>query len=260
MYRHFNLKHPQADIIIEEDGELPKCGLCGMRTVDVQKHMNNYTCKQAQRRRTNEGRQDEQFRANRVTFNIKGKEIERVRQFKYLGRIFTENDCDTVCIQDNLMKARQRWNCVAKLLKDEGADPKCMAEFYLTIVQSVLLYGADSWCITKGDMNKLNSFHLRAVRYLSGKHICKKNDGEWEYPNHRELLKQCGLLELEVYIQRRRGKLHKYLLENRVELLNAAKNQRKHCRNVNKIMWWDQKWIKKSEMKQISTKWLLPNT
>ena len=257
MYRHFTLKHPRSDIIIEEDGELSKCQLCGMRTADIQKHTNNYTCKQAQRRRSNEEKQDDQFRANRVTFNINGKEIERVRQFKYLGRIFTDNDCDSVCINENLKKARQRWNCVAKILKDEGANPKCMAQFYLTIVQSVLLYGADSWCITKSDMNKLNSFHLRAVRYLSGRHIRKKTDGEWEYPNHTELLKQCGLLELEIYIQRRRGTLYKYLMENKADLLNSAKSQKRHCKNVNKIMWWNQKWIKRSEMKRISHNWFV---
>ena len=79
--------HPQADIIIQEDGILPKCNLCGMRTPNVQKHQNSYTCKQAQRRRTNEQRQDDQFRAEKVTFNIKGKEIEKVHYFKYLGNM-----------------------------------------------------------------------------------------------------------------------------------------------------------------------------
>ena len=56
MYRHFNLMHPQTDIIIQEDGILSKCNLCGMRTPDISKHQNTYTCKQAQRRRNNEQR------------------------------------------------------------------------------------------------------------------------------------------------------------------------------------------------------------
>ena len=56
--------HPQADIIIQEDGVLPKCDLCVMRVTEVMKHQNSYTCKQAQKRHTNEIRQDEQARAN----------------------------------------------------------------------------------------------------------------------------------------------------------------------------------------------------
>ena len=251
MYRHFNLIHPQAEIIIEEDGVLPKCELCGMRTSDILKHQNGYTCKQAQRRRVNENRQDEQAQAESVTFNIKGKEIERVHNFKYLGRIFTDNDDDSLCIGENIKKAKQRWNCIAKILKDEGADPKSMAKFYLTIVQSVLLYGAESWCISKRDLSRLNSFHLRAVRYLTGQHIRKKNDFEWEYPDHDKLLKQCGLVGIETYIQRRRGTLYKYLEDHKPDLLVAAKETRRHCKDVHKIMWWTQKWIKRSEMERI---------
>ena len=40
LYRHFCLRHPEADIIIEEDGELPKCDFCGMQAKDLAKHKN----------------------------------------------------------------------------------------------------------------------------------------------------------------------------------------------------------------------------
>ena len=131
-----------------------------------------------------------------------------------------------------------------------------MAKFYLTIVQSVLLYGAESWCISQGDLNRLNSFHLRVVRYLTGQHIRKKNEYEWEYPDHDKLLKQCGLVRIETYIQRRRGTLYKYLEDNKPDILKEAKQSKRHCKNVNKIMWWNQKWIKRSEMQRISKSFL----
>ena len=94
-----------------------------------------------------------------MKFYVKGKEIERVRHFRYLGRILTEDDNDTPCIDFNLKKARGQWNSIAKILKREGANAKCMARFYITVVQSVLLYGADSWTVSKRDHNKLQSFH-----------------------------------------------------------------------------------------------------
>lgn len=141
--------HPSADIIIDEDGLIPKCDLCGFRSKNMDKHRNSSTCKQAQRRKTNSIKQEEQGRARKVKFYVNGLPIQRVRQFRYLGRIFTETDDDSVCIQDNLSNARRRWNCVAKILKTEGANANCMAKFYITIVQAVLLYGADSWVITK---------------------------------------------------------------------------------------------------------------
>ena len=81
-----------------------------------------------------------------------------------------------------------------------------MARFYITVVQAVLLYGAESWTITQKNMIKLRSFHNRAIRYMTGQHI-RKNEEEWSYPVHEELLAKCRLFPIETYIERRRGTL-----------------------------------------------------
>lgn len=126
-------------MIIEEDGVLPKCELCGMRTKNMDRHRKSKTCEQARRRRENEEKQDEQSGADRVTFTVNRATLQRVRQFKYLGRIFTDDDKDEECIKMNLNNARKIWGCIAKIFKEEeGANAKCMAKFYATIVQAVL--------------------------------------------------------------------------------------------------------------------------
>ena len=167
-------------------------------------------------------------------------EIERVKEFKYLGRIISENDNDSNCIDYNLRKARQQWNSIAKLLKREGANAACMARFYMTVVQAVLLYGADSWTITKKDRIKLQSFHRRAIRYMCGSHIRKDEKGEWNYPNHKNLLNKCGLHSIDVYLEKRRGTLHRYLTSNRPNLLKEAETCGRHCKDIQKILWWKQ--------------------
>ena len=255
MYRHFNLRHPEADVIITEDGILPKCQLCGFRTKNMTKHENSPTCLQAQRRRGNEEKMIEQAKANQVKFTVNGKAIERVRKFKYLGRFFTDNDNDSVCIQENIKNARKRWNCIGKILKAEGASAKCMAKFYITIVQAVLLYGADSWITSKRDLERLRSFHHRAVRYITGRHIRKRGEDHWEYPHHEDLLKECKLFPIEVYIERRRGTLMNYFEENCEDLLGETKSVKKHPRDAHKLLWWNQKWIKKTDMRNMSNFW-----
>ena len=250
MYRHFYYRHPKADILVEEDGILPKCEWCGMRTARLQKHMESDTCKRARGRRTNEIQRSLQDKAEMVSFQANGKTLEKVRRFRYLGRIISDDDDDTECINAQLKSARQRWNCIARILKREGANSKCMAKFYLTVVQAVLLYGADTWVVSKRNMGKLRSFHLRAIRHMTGQHIRKIEKG-WEYPNHEELMKKCKLFDIEVYIERRRGTLRKYLEENRKELLEKAQGIGRHCRNVNKIFWWNQKYVEKKEMDEM---------
>ena len=66
------------------------------------------------------------------------------------------------------------------MLKREGANTETMGQFYITIVMSVLLYGSESWTITGKNLIKLQSFHNRALRYMTGKHIKKK----WKANGH----------------------------------------------------------------------------
>ena len=254
IYRHFCNRHPHADITIRGDRNVEKCNLCGMKCYDLEAHQKTKTCEKNAARRRNEKQQDLQAIANKIKFYVNGKEIQRVSEFKYLGRWFTEDDDDTKCITDNINRARSRWNSIVNILKREGANAECMAKFYMVIVQAVLLCGADSWSISSRNMGKLQSFHHRAVRCMTGHHIIKKDD-VWTYPNHKELLKKAKLLPIETYVERRRGTLRKYLELNRKDLLRKAIETKKHCYDVNKILWWNQKWIEKSEMKAISNNW-----
>ena len=94
-------------------------------------------------------------------------------------------------------------------MNQEGANAKCMAKFYLAIVQAVLLYGSESWVISTRDYKKLRSFHFRSIRHMRGKHIRKLETG-WEYLNHEELMNICGILPIETYREKKRNSLEIY--------------------------------------------------
>ena len=128
-----------------------------------------------------------------------------------------------------------------------------MAKLYLTIVQAVLLYGAGSWTISRRNMDKLERFHKRAIRHMTGKHIVKKEDGSWTYPNHEELMGKCKLLPIEKYIERRRGTLRAYLEEYKADLLREVTGLTKPARDPNKILWWEQKWLSKRGMRGLQS-------
>ena len=130
-----------------------------------------------------------------------------------------------------------------------------MAKFYMAVVQAVLLYGADSWVITTQNWQKLRAFHNRALRHMTGRHITKNQDGTWKYPCHVDLQWQCGLFNIETYVERRRGTLRKYLEEFRPALLKEAMQTKTASRNANKILWWKQKYITKDEMTKKTNFW-----
>jgi hypothetical protein len=45
------------------------------------------------------------------------------------------------------------------ILKREGGSKKSLARFYLVIVSTVLLYGSDTWVVTRRMKELLTSFH-----------------------------------------------------------------------------------------------------
>ena len=141
MYRHFFLRHVKDKMIILDDGEVPRCPKCGMFTKNVK----------GSRRRENVVLREKQAVAEKIKIKVYGKEIERVKELKYLGRIFTEDDDDSRSIEIQLKRARNWWNSIAKILKREGANAWMMGRFYVAIVQAVLLYGSDSWSVTEQD-------------------------------------------------------------------------------------------------------------
>ena len=106
--------------------------------------------------------------------------------------------------------------------------------------QVVLLYGAALWVVTRKDSLKLRSFHIRAVRFMTGSHIRKGAGGQWSYPEHDVLLEKCDLQAIDTYIERRRITLKRYLELYRSGLLAEVERCRRHCKNVNKVLWWKQ--------------------
>jgi hypothetical protein len=42
-------------------------------------------------------------------FKINGKPIEMVNEFKYLGRIVTQDDNDETAVKRNIVRAREKW-------------------------------------------------------------------------------------------------------------------------------------------------------
>jgi hypothetical protein len=98
-----------------------------------------------------------------------------VKEFKYLGQILSDDDSDEPCVERNLKRAKQQWGMICGILSNEPASPEVMASFYKSVVQSVLLYGSESWVLTKSMITKLASFHRRCARYITGMHIRPDN-------------------------------------------------------------------------------------
>ena len=71
-----------------------------------------------------------------------------------------------------------------------------------------------------------------------------------------KLLKKCRILEIERYIESRRGTLRGFLETTHPPIFNLVHNIHPPARASNKILWWNQKSITKREPKVITKEWL----
>ena len=137
---------------------------------------------------------------NEYDIKIGGESIEKVDSFLYLGRWITVDDSDEMATINNIRKAQAKWKRMAPVLTREGAQPKVMASFYKAVVLSSLLYGSETWVITKKIYQNLNSFHKAATRRISKlpvKYDRKKD--KWIYPSIEKAYRKSKMQPLSLY-------------------------------------------------------------
>lgn len=171
-------------------------------------------------------------------FTLNGIPLERVRSFKYLGRILTDTNSDWPSLYHNLLKARRRWALVSRILEKEGASVRARGMFYKSIVQSILLFGSETWTVTGAMLKVLDSFHHRIARRITGKMARRSPDGEWVYPPLQEALQEAGLYSMQEYIRRRQRTVEQYIAVRPIHTLCRETTPRTGSSKF--LRWWDQ--------------------
>jgi hypothetical protein len=237
---HFMFRHPEDTIIIEEEGALQRCGKCCMfltgRT-NVAKHQTSEICQKGSSQREKREEDATRKQAGEIIFYINGREIENVPEFKYLGRWLAKSDNDLKAVQANIQKARARWSGFSRVLTRKGANRKVMSVFYRTIIQSVLLFGSETWTLTQRQMQLIASFHNQCARSITRRWNRQDEDGEWHCPDMKETMRLAFLLPIQDYISSRKRNYKPYAANRAIyrKCRRAARNPS----TSHKVVWWD---------------------
>ena len=235
---HFRNVHNKDTLIVEEEGPLPRCDRCGLFQQKVgPKHQQSADCVLWTAIRKKRADDKVNKKAVRDTvFDVQGVPIENVKEFKYLGRVVNNKDDDRPTVMENLRKARMKWGRISRILSTDGANPRAMASFYKAIVQSVLLYGSESWVITLSMEKQLQSFHRRCARYITGQHIRQNDDGTWTYPSSENVLGMAGLCTIQECIKSRRDTVMKYARSRFI--YRQCEESKTLASYPNQAVWW----------------------
>ena len=202
-------------------------------------HLGSAYCrKMADSRRRRIAREEVRIATEQV-FRVKTALLESVSAFKYLGRPLSSSDNDWPAIYRNLAKARKRWALVARVLRRDDAKPKVMAIFYKAIVQSVLLYGCETWVITPRVLQVLGGFHHRVARRLSG--LMPRflpQEERWDYPPIEDALREAGMYSIKHYIGVRQNTLAEQVATR--PILELCEGTEPASGSPSRLYWWTQ--------------------
>ena len=135
------------------------------------------------------------LRANtkqKESIHLKGKILEDVEEFTYLGSTVDNTGGTDKDVKARIGKARTAFTLLGKIWKARNIAEKTKLRIFNTNVKSVLLYGAETWKMTKGLQKKLQVFINRCLRRILKIYWPRKisNEELWRRTNEKPIIEQ----------------------------------------------------------------------
>ena len=127
------------------------------------------------------------------------------------------------------------------ILGQEGADLKVTRSFYTAVTQQVLLFGADSWVLTKRMESSLDAFQGRLARRLTGRLPRRGRDERWVYPPLAGVLKEAGVVRARTSVLQIQNTFAQFIVNQPILGLCEVVERRRGTRVPQR--WWGQSGI-----------------
>lgn len=110
---------------------------------------------------------------------IDHQSLEEVTSFTYLGSIITNGTSTTTEVKSRLARCTSA-NCRLKpLWANRNITLKTKLKLYNTLIVPILLYGCETWVLTKANERKLTAFQFKAYRMILGIHWSEHRTNEY---------------------------------------------------------------------------------
>ena len=109
------------------------------------------------------------------------------------------------------------------------------------MTQQVLLFGAESWVLTKKMESALDAFQGRVARRLVGRQPHRGRDREWFYPSLAGALKEAGVVRARTSVLRRQNTVAQFIATQPILGLCEVAERRQGTRVPQR--WWEKSGI-----------------
>ena len=209
-------RHVRDTMVILEEGNLPhpQSSLCDMlvlwKALDGT-HRCTEQCNQGEERKRRKLAAEEEKEVIDRDFSAYWRPLETATSFKYLGQVILAADNDWLAVMNNLSWARKVWSRIPGIISREGAAQRVSRFFFKSVVQAVLIFGADTWLVTPRMGKALGGFWNQTARRLKG-HLPRRTPyRRWRYTLAAAARYEAGFLMMEEYIRRQQNTVAHYI-------------------------------------------------
>lgn len=164
--------------------------------------------------------------------------FERVPEFKYLGSVITESNEVQTEIKERILSANKCYYAFLPLLRSRLLTRRLKLRVYRVIIRPVIMYGAETWTLTKADENRIGVWERKILRKIFG--AVKENE-EWRIRTNAELKILYGESDLVTEIKRSRlrwlGHVQRMEDSNPVKKVFLGKPQGRRSRGRPRKRW-----------------------
>ena len=126
-----------------------------------------------------------------ISLSVHAGPLALVDQFRYLGALIADSTRDVNSRIGLTWAAAIGISCLWR----SGLDSTLKVSFFRSVIESILLYGCETWCLTEAMNTKLDGNYTRLLRYVQGIHWSEHITNEVVYN---------GLPKLSATIRKRR--------------------------------------------------------
>jgi sorting nexin-29 len=105
-------------------------------------------------------------------FKVEHMTFERVNSFVYLGTLITTDNNTSAKINNRISLANRCYFGLVNILKSKNINRKYKVIIYKTLIKPVLMYGVETWVLSKADELHLGVFERKILRRIYGS-ICE---------------------------------------------------------------------------------------
>jgi len=101
-------------------------------------------------------------------FKVKHMTFETVNSFVYWGTLITADNNTSAKINSRITLANRSYFGLVNILKAKNINIKCKVIIYKTLIKPVLMYGAETWVLSKADELRLGVLERKILRRIYG--------------------------------------------------------------------------------------------